>query len=437
MKDETLEFLKLILHDDKNSFYRIAVRKNGKMKNSYYNKMELLRNDIEFDDKDTYISINGFCIKCGKRRFSRQINGVFVDLDCHDICGLSTPANILRINIDRTYMLLMDAVHNGDVFAPSIVVSSGRGLHLYYIYENSISVRKASGTENCKSLKCHRWIQSIIFDSIKNALLNNEDMLELDTSVKDITRISRLPGTINSHTATECTVLWKPDEPLYYTFADFGVDTYEYNERKKEEMKKNKKSNRNKSKSVHYKDNYYGLNALRVKQIEELQKMRNYMCDGCRENMMFHYYNAAVQIMDVVSAEAETRRINNLFLDNNGYPHPLRNSEIEAIIRGVRQNKGMSAVGMKSYVGYYKINNARFYSDINVKTDELENLPALPNKRQRESTEKKKNKAERDRKIISMAEAGVNHSEISKNVNVSLRTVQSVLKAAKKTRKYA
>lgn len=90
MKDETLEFLKLILHDDKNSFYRIAVRKNGKMKNSYYNKMELLRNDIEFADKDTYISINGFCVKCGKRRFSRQINGVFVDLDCHDICGFST-----------------------------------------------------------------------------------------------------------------------------------------------------------------------------------------------------------------------------------------------------------------------------------------------------------------------------------------------------------
>lgn len=45
-------------------------------------------------------------------------------------------------------------------------------------------------------------------------------------------------------------------------------------------------------------------------------------------------------------------------------------------------------------------------------------------------------KAERNRRIVDMADAGINHKEIAESVGVSLRTVQTILKNSGKTRAY-
>ena len=75
--------------------------------------------------------------------------------------------------------------------------------------------------------------------------------------------------------------------------------------------------------------NYQPLLKSRLAKIIELQKLRNFNCEGNRELMSFVFYNTAVQVYPHEIAQQKLGSFNNNFMN------PLNASELKGIIKSV------------------------------------------------------------------------------------------------------
>lgn len=90
--------------------------------------------------------------------------------------------------------------------------------------------------------------------------------------------------------------------------------------------------------------NYQPLLKSRLTKIIELQKLRNYNCEGNRELMSFVFYNTAVQVYPHEIAQQKLSSFNNNFIN------PLNISELIGITKSVD-----SVTNMRGEQGYYLI----------------------------------------------------------------------------------
>ena len=82
----------------------------------------------------------------------------------------------------------------------------------------------------------------------------------------------------------------------------------------------------------------------RLTKIIELQKLRNYNCEGNRELMSFVFYNTAVQVYPHEIAQQKLSSFNNNFIN------PLNVSELNGITKSVD-----TVTNMRGEQGYYLI----------------------------------------------------------------------------------
>ena len=408
-KNQIDTFLSMIYHDDKNSNYFIGYRENGKWKSKRTSIIEFEYDQLK--DVDCYISINGFALYNRKSENCRQINGIVFDLDYHH---KDAPEYLDWIK-KRTLIVLREAIYENRLYEPNIITDTGRGLQLMYIFEKSIPYRLINGDLNGKCIYAYNRITDTIKSQIESVLAEEEDILELDKcTTNDLSRVIRIPGTMNSKSKTKANIIHINED--YYCFADFykkkkttsDVPTPKYQRRLK---------------------NKDALNLARIREMEKLQEIRKGNCEGYRNYMAFIYYNSAVQLYGQKEALERTRLFCSDFGDCNS---SFTEAEIKAISRGIDKNT------TKDFKGYYIITKEWILEKLNITDDERRSLGITNpiNLRELRKMQTAQAKKERDNKILDLFALNMKRTDIAKEVNVSLRTVQNVLKTYGKTREY-
>ena len=130
---------------------------------------------------DTFFTINLFKKRSRKQEFLRWINAVYIDCDFKD------PTLSVADKVALAKKVCLKKVG----FLPSIITSSGNGLHLYFLFTSPI---KASGLV--------RW------KLVQKEFCARLQEIHADPKALDASRVLRLPGTINTKNNTRCSVVY-------------------------------------------------------------------------------------------------------------------------------------------------------------------------------------------------------------------------------------
>lgn len=411
-KNQINKFISMLYHDDNNSNYFICTYVGGDMFSTRTSIAEF--NFKQVSENDCYISLNGFTGYHRRSKECRQINGILFDLDYH----AATTNEHLDWLKKRTAMLLKDAINESRLYDPNIITDTGRGLQLLYLFEKAISYKIKGGAINERAIYAYNKIREKIEKQIENVLTEEDDTLEIDKKVYDLSRIIRLPGTFNSQANTKAYIVHSNED--YYSFSDF------YTKPKKLPHKEKSQKTNSKQKRLRNKN---ALNEARLNEMEKLQLIRKDRCEGFRNFMAFIYYNSAVQLYGQKDALAKTFSFCKNFGESNTI---FSEAQIKAIARGIDNNS------TKDFKGFYIITKEWIIDKLSITDEEAEliGLDKAVNTRELKKRETAMRKKERNEKIIKMADESVKHSDIAMAVGVTKRTVQNVLKTYGKTREY-
>ena len=404
------KFISMMYHDDRNSRY-MACRfsKEGK---PIQKSAQLYQLPLLIENENLYfVTINGFNRYRRRTSECRQINAVFLDLDLHKNDG------DCHWEVLLAYHAIKDAIAEGQIIKPNLTIDSGRGLHIYYIFEKSIPYRLSDGNENTAGINAFRLIQKSLAESIVEVLKNCSSLLELDKKTFDISRIVRLPGTFNFKAGKIATILDYDED--YYTFADLMKP-------KAKKVKNHISKPKIKTKSGKYEYDK-ALHNIRLSELEKLQEHRNFDCRGTREYMCYIFYNAAVQIYNKETAFKKLVSFRDKFNDISG----VSDSQLKALAACIDRNKGTQ------HEGYYILKKDWIIQNLGISEQEIAELNLFSlSKRQLKKEKTKIDKQEQAMQVVELASSGMKHQSIADTIGISKRTVQTILKNAGKTREY-
>ena len=361
---------------------------------------------------DTYVSLATYrTVKGGRKAdniFNRSV--LYIDIDAH------------QGDVEKTKKLVEDkleeAYADGELAVPTMITSTGRGFGIYYCLKKSIAY--SAKTE--KSRKLFEYIYGMLIERYADILKDVEDA-DVDTKVTDVTRVVRLPGTINSNTGTLCRLisLGTDDQgnELYYDLNDIKAKC----KLMPKPRQTRQTSSKPQSKPVIVLTDATPMLARRVKMLTMLRDLRGAdVVDNCREQMCFIVYSAFVQIYQHDDA------VKKLYEFNDNFVVPLAEEEILHIIDETDDNEAPD----KSYNGYYKLPNSYVARTLSITEAEAKEIGwSEASARSIERAEKRKKKADRNTEIIRLAKtADMTYDAIAVAVGVSVRTVKYILAKA-------
>lgn len=409
-------FFRILLHDDRSSFYVLSSDESGAWADTPVKRSQLPYQ--RFDSASNYyITHNGFADRRRKLESTRQINALFFDLDCHGAGQFEC-----RRLVTEAQRLIQSAVESDQLPQPTMVVDSGRGLHLYYVLEHSIPYRLKQGGElkvNQKGLAYFHDVQ-LRLAAVLEELLAGLEGIDVDRAVFDHTRVSRIPGTYNAKAGCYARLVSSSDSCCH--LADLAA--YKPSSAPVRAPQPAAKPNATVIR-------FNRLMMARLKKVAELQEHRGFACQGTRELMSFVYYNTAVQIYE----RSEARRRLEAF--NARFKQPLPSTELEGIYNSVD-----TVVNVKGEKGYYVLSAETLIRLLGLTQQEMDELQFFASKRVAERAEAKRKTREkredRNRRICTLyEEGGMTQQQVADAIGCSVRTVCSVLKDAGLTRPHA
>ena len=402
------KFFRLLFHDDRNSYYVISSDASGEWADAAL-RVDAL-SSYQFDMvHNYYITHNGFT---GKRRLSvrtRQLNALFFDVDFHGVES-SECVRLINITLERLNM----AVQTAALPKPTMIVDSGRGVHLYYVLDRSVPYRfRKTGEVNEPGISFFNHVQTQLADLL-DELLADVPEAKVDRAVFDYTRVSRIPNTFNAKAGRHSRLVFA--EEVYHSLSDLNAYRAVSPARKQASQKKLS------GRAVIMK--YDRLLLSRLNKISELQEYRKYRCDGNREVMSFVFYNTAAQIYRKEDAW------DSLVAFNSRFSSPLALSELEGIRKAVS-----SVRNVKGEVGYYVLSANKIIELLALTDAEIEATHFFASRRmvaRMEAKRKTKDKKDaRDKRIVELYGKGsMTQQQVADAVGCSARTVYAVLKAA-------
>lgn len=204
---------------------------------------DYLQVPLDFGKFDSYVSINNFRPK-GRRTKTdcTQVNGFFFDMDCHNL-----EQEEIDVRIKRTLQALNCAVHDQVLPLPTMTTNSGRGLGVFFLLEDPMPINRFTTAhaynqyasdyahdrflysgendhapleeemnqellKDKKKLSYYRYLYTELSLILKGILAQAEKdlgpVLELDgTSINDVARICRIPGSWNTKAGRYCRLL--------------------------------------------------------------------------------------------------------------------------------------------------------------------------------------------------------------------------------------
>ena len=412
-------FYRLITHDDRNSYYVVSSCANGTWTDTAVKKDSLPA--LGFNPRASYyMTHNGFTSCCRKSHQVRQLNALFFDLDCHNQDAARTQATV-----HHALNVLQQAVEAHLLPQPTMTINSGRGVQLFFVLERSVPYRFESGSINQKAVHLFELVQSGLADTLER-IVSPVEGLEVDRATFDVSRVSRIPGTFNAKAGQFASLVQHAD--VFYSLSSL----YRFAQSNTQMKTQSLRASFARPASIM---RFQPMLMSRLGKLIELQKYRNYDCEGTRELMSFVFYNTAVQIYARDEAKTRLKTFNNQFIKS------LDQKELAGVIASVDE-----VTNIRGEKGYYLIGAQRLTELLALTPQELVDLTFFESKRSLERKEQKQltaqRKQTRNHMILSLRQEGYTHAQIANSVGCSPRTVASVLKAAgqtvtrKRTRSY-
>lgn len=278
----------------------IEIEKDKKLK-VYNTENAYLREIVEVQEgkEDIYMNVNTTYKPFRAVENIRQFRALYIDLDLKK-------DDFKTSSVYEVFWL----ANEGKIPKPTMVVDSGRGVHLYWRIENA-----PYGALNT-------WQQ------LEDYLYYNLKHLGADLRAIDGARILRLPGSINSKNKAICEVIYI-DNKITYSMYDLREQYLNYKGKSKQlefiQVKKNKSKVIN---NAFF--NSYSLHMDRAVDLITLVKIRKYNVTGYR-NMIIHCY-AYWRGLIVREEEQLYKEIHDL---NNSFTEPLKENEIKAVCKTI------------------------------------------------------------------------------------------------------
>lgn len=291
----------------------------------------------EKGNNDVYIAPNTMYKKQRRVNNIRQFRALFQDLDIQN----------LNFSKEEVIYLIYIMHYENKIPKPSMIVDSGRGLHIYWRITNA-----PFGA-------LHTWqeLEDYLYYRLKH--------LGADRKATDGARVLRLPNTLNSKNNALCKVIEINDD-IEYSMYELREEFLKY--KPKQLQFQEAKTKTKKSKVISNKFfNSYSLHMSRIEDIETLCELRGYNLKGYR-NMILHCYAywKGIYIRDIEELEKEVIELNNSFIE------PIKDTELKAILRcipkaidkfigyeqGVRSGEDKRVTkGMRDKEGYWYKND--------------------------------------------------------------------------------
>lgn len=399
-REEQLTFIETILHDDRDSSYIVAWTDSGKWRQRPFRARSICLDDIP-SGESVYMTRNGFVGGKREAELCRQVNAMMFDLDCHTAS--------FRDDVPKVISAIDEAVANGVLPQPNLMVDTGRGVQVYFVLATSISFRVSNGNLNDMGLAYYKDVEEALASTVRGVVEPLEGV-QFDASVLDYSRVGRIPGTFNPKAKRWCTLV--SADSSFYTLKElkkFGTKSpYSHVKRAQKVRTRRKK----------------GLLESRLSGVERLQKHRKYDCQGSRENMCFVYYNTATQIYGPDKALEITHELNGKFTT------PLPPADIEQIARTVDKTTVLYGEHQGEQ-GFYPLRAATVIEKLFMTNEEMEAIRFFGTKRQRDrAAQRARNQAakqDRDARIVRKFRMGSTQQEIADEIGCSKRTVANVL----------
>ena len=287
------------LYENSEGYIHILKLKDGKALKVYNTQYKGIREVIESveGEEDVYIAPNTFYKPYRSVQNIRHFRALYIDIDLKSYGKEEAVYNIY------------EKAAIGEIPEPSMVLDSGRGLHVYWRIEDA--PYNALWT----------WQQ------IEDYLYKKLQYLGADIKATDGARLLRLPSTYNSKSNTECKILIEKD--ITYSMRDLREKYLEYKAKPYQlELHQTKEFKKQTKGTISTLFNSYTLHLYRDDDIKMLCKLRNYDVEGYR-NFILHCfaYWTGIYIRDTDELEKEVIELNNAF------KKPLKETEVKAILR--------------------------------------------------------------------------------------------------------
>ena len=338
---------------------------------------------------NTYVTVNSFSGVKRKNSNLFAINGIFIDIDGHDL----KPDEIEQAKVN-TVSVINNAIKEGRLCNYTAMTDSGRGIGLLFLYDRSISAH--GNTE--RQIKFHKSLYNKMIKLIEK-LLNEYDgvMLSVDKGVKDAARLCGLPGTYNYNArAYRKNIKINPD--ARYSLSQIA-DICGFEPTKKQKKKANKDIR-----------NIEGLGQSRADKLRRLQASRKDW-QGYHHQLCFIYYNTVKLYMDESEAAAALEEFNGNFAD-----YGIDRAEIRGIIRSSKGN-GAAYCFTNAYIMNSLNLNEREAAEFKFETAESRELKKI---------ETLKKKLARDKMVVHAILSCETYNEVVCLTGVALRTVKRI-----------
>lgn len=375
--------------------------------------------------ENIYVTPNTTYIPRRGTKNIRQFRALFQDIDCEKL-GLQ--------KAEVVYMM-WELYYKGKIPKPTMIVDSGRGIHAYWKIKNAPYGAIATWQE----------LQDYLYHQLKH--------LGADRQATDAARILRVPGTKNTKNGEVCKVVHIIEKE--YSMYDLREQYLNYKPKTSQVkwfIDTDKKSNKVISNKFF---NSYSLHIKRAEDVETICRLRKYDMKGCRNAILHCYaYWKGVTIRDREELGEIVHSLNNAFIE------PLKNSEVEAILRcipkaidkfiayeqGLRSGEVKRVTkGMRDKGGYWYKNETLIdifkITPEEEKTFKLQTIISLNEKYDRKNkkrrnerrnenglTTKQQELADLKLEVLELREQGLSIRKIAEKLGKSKGSIENILK---------
>lgn len=411
-----LKFLELLHLRDVNYNESYYVWEKPDNITKHYNYDQFIKSIRDYENKqDVYLTPNAFISPRGKRSYGKKkdnvtvLKNIFMDLDVLE----KTDYDIVTAHIE-----ILQLVQQGVIPMPTMIICSGRGLHLYW----SIGAYKATTSLIAYYIK----LTKCLYDKLK--------YLGADKSkITDYSAVLRLPGTVNSRNNSRCYVV--ESHNLSYTMKELQEVYFKNNVVFKPKPKKviqtklkviegNNEVIPDKSKAKLAVAKTAGtLNSKRCSDIEKLIKLRNYNMTGCRENTLF-----LLAIFKFGCRKDYLEILEYLEIINNSF----KNSNDSKVMKAINSAENYYKQGKKLRYTHEKLiellkitEEEQRQLDVIINSEVKENRRRERRRNEEGLTAKQQQKKNTRESVQLLKSKGLTQSQISKTLDKSIRTVKT------------
>jgi hypothetical protein len=373
--------------------------KNPEYKQWHYKFKDLVTQNLT--GYNTYTSINTFYKTYRRIEYLKELNALFIDLDCYS----------KDMSKEAVLYFLENDFYNSKIPIPNFTIDSGRGLYLIFLINNV----------PYKALPLYKAIQDYLYQQLK--------CFGADKNALDCTRVLRVVGSVNTKSNSTVKIL---------DSYDYKYDLREIQREFLPDLQPEKKK-KGRPKKINFIFRERSLYYARIQDITKLCELRKYYLIGHRELILFLYrYYLCYFYEDTEKALQDTLELNSMFI------YPV--SENEA----TKQTRSAEKVFL-SKDKQYKYKNETLIELLDIDLDEQKHMQTIISeveyKRRKKirdriyqkkeyekklkSNSKKTKKQqikERRQKIKSLMDQGFKQSYIADFLDVSLRTIKSDIK---------